>query len=41
MTIVIALAIYGTFWNVVLSVAERLVVYSTVCFSVLKLRKAS
>ena len=38
--LVIALAIYGTFfWNVVLSVAARLVVYSTKCFSVLKLRK--
>jgi APA family basic amino acid/polyamine antiporter len=39
--LVIALAIYGTFfWNVVLSVAARLVVYSTMCFSVLKLGKS-
>ena len=38
--LVIALAIYGSFfWNVVLSVAARLVVYFTMCISLLKLRK--
>lgn len=38
--LVIGLTSYGTFsWNVVLSVAARLVVYSTMCAAVLKLRK--